>query len=205
MPYLCTYLFTFSCLRVRLNPDAFSFKFLLIFFYGASKNLNPMEWDKLWTINKKMIDPVCSRHTAVYTQHRLMMMLVNEPAKPYVRIIPKNKKFEGAGTKATTYTNRIWLDQSDAKLLSVGEEVTHMAGLVGVLHPKGSVKTTILKVTWLPDTDELVDISWIQPSNLIVKKKVNLKLRFHGYNQLVDCIKFMFLYVRAPYLRKVSK
>ncbi|CAH1412042.1 unnamed protein product [Lactuca virosa] len=31
---------------------------------GASKNLNLMEWDKLWNINKKMIDPVCPRHTA---------------------------------------------------------------------------------------------------------------------------------------------
>lgn len=84
-----------------------------------------MEWDKLWTIKKKMIDPICSRHTTIYTQQRVMLMLVNGPAKPYVRIIPRNKKFEGASTKATTYTNRIWLDQSDAKLLSVGE-VTHM-------------------------------------------------------------------------------
>uniref|UniRef100_A0A0A9C918 Glutamyl-tRNA synthetase, cytoplasmic n=1 Tax=Arundo donax TaxID=35708 RepID=A0A0A9C918_ARUDO len=32
---------------------------------GASKNINLMEWDKLWTINKKIIDPVCARHTAV--------------------------------------------------------------------------------------------------------------------------------------------
>ena len=23
------------------------------------------EWDKIWTINKKVIDPVCPRHTAV--------------------------------------------------------------------------------------------------------------------------------------------
>ncbi|TXG71060.1 hypothetical protein EZV62_005995 [Acer yangbiense] len=32
---------------------------------GALKNLNLMEWDKLWTINKKIIDPVCPRHTVV--------------------------------------------------------------------------------------------------------------------------------------------
>nr|GEW58310.1 glutamate--tRNA ligase cytoplasmic [Tanacetum cinerariifolium] len=32
---------------------------------GASKNLNLMEWDKLWNINKKIIDPVCPRRTAV--------------------------------------------------------------------------------------------------------------------------------------------
>lgn len=28
------------------------------------------EWDKIWTINKKLIDPVCPRHTAVEQSNR---------------------------------------------------------------------------------------------------------------------------------------
>ena len=32
---------------------------------GASKNVTYQEWDKIWAINKKVIDPVCPRHTAV--------------------------------------------------------------------------------------------------------------------------------------------
>ncbi|PRQ55963.1 putative glutamate--tRNA ligase [Rosa chinensis] len=74
---------------------------------GASKNLNLMEWDKLWTINKKIIDPVCPRHTAVTEEGRVLLTLSNGPEKPFVRIIPRHKKYEGAGEKATTFTRSI--------------------------------------------------------------------------------------------------
>lgn len=40
-----------------------------------------MEWDKLWTIYKKIIDPVCPRYSAV-------------PDKPFVHIISTFKKYE---------------------------------------------------------------------------------------------------------------
>jgi len=121
-----------------------------------------MEWDKLWTINKKIIDPVCARHTAVLTDQRVIFTLTNGPEKPFVRILPRHKKCEGAGNKATTFTNRIWLDYADASAISKGEEVTLMdwgnaiineikmecgviTELVGELHLEGSVKTTRMK------------------------------------------------------------
>lgn len=37
---------------------------------GASKNVTYQEWDKIWSINKRVIDPVCPRHTAVETEGR---------------------------------------------------------------------------------------------------------------------------------------
>jgi len=58
---------------------------------GASKNLNLMEWDKLWTINKRIVDPVCPRHTAVLAG-RVPLLLSNGPEAPFTRIIPKHKK-----------------------------------------------------------------------------------------------------------------
>ncbi|KAK1364816.1 hypothetical protein POM88_040377 [Heracleum sosnowskyi] len=85
---------------------------------GASTNLNLMEWDKLWTINKKIIDPVCPRHCPRHTAvsaERVMMMLSDGPDDPFVRIIPRHKKYPGAGDKATTYTKSIWIDLADAK------------------------------------------------------------------------------------------
>ncbi|KAK8333749.1 hypothetical protein V6Z11_A10G226800 [Gossypium hirsutum] len=157
---------------------------------GASKNLNLMEWDKLWTLNKKIIDPVCPRHTAVIEERRLLLTLTNGPDKPFVRIIPRHKKYDGAGEKATTYTKRILLDYADAECISVDEEVTLMdwgnaivkeiikdqdgniTQLVGVLHLEGSVKTTKLKLTWLAETNELVNLSLVEFDYLITKKKL---------------------------------
>ncbi|KAJ8752308.1 hypothetical protein K2173_003944 [Erythroxylum novogranatense] len=157
---------------------------------GASKNLNLMEWDKLWTINKKIIDPVCPRHTAVIEERRILLTLTNVPDKPFVRIIPRHKKYEGAGEKSTTYTKSIWIDHTDAELISINEEVTLMdwgnaivkeigkdqdgniTHLTGVLHLEGSVKTTKLKLTWLPDTAELVNLVLVDFDYLITKKKL---------------------------------
>ena len=38
---------------------------------GASKNVTLQEWDKIWTINKRHIDPVCPRHTAVRAEGKV--------------------------------------------------------------------------------------------------------------------------------------
>ncbi|KAH9684841.1 glutamate--tRNA ligase cytoplasmic [Citrus sinensis] len=157
---------------------------------GASKNLNLMEWDKLWTINKKIIDPVCPRHTAVIEDRRVLLTLTDGPDKPFVRIIPRHKKYEGAGEKATTYTKRIWIDHADAQLISANEEITLMdwgnaivkeisrdqdgnvTQLSGFLHLEGSVKNTKLKLTWLPETNELVNLTLVGFDYLITKKKL---------------------------------
>jgi glutamyl-tRNA synthetase len=32
---------------------------------GGSKNTVLMEWDKIWTVNKRVIDPIAPRHTAI--------------------------------------------------------------------------------------------------------------------------------------------
>ncbi len=62
------------------------------------------EWEKIWALNKRVIDPVCPRHTAVVTQGRVLLRLNNGPAQPEVATLPKHKKHPPAGVKATTYT-----------------------------------------------------------------------------------------------------
>lgn len=62
------------------------------------------EWDKIWTINKKIIDPVCPRHTAIADAQRVKLHLTNGPQSPEVISVPKNKKHPPAGVKATTKT-----------------------------------------------------------------------------------------------------
>eukprot|EP00239_Pterosperma_sp_CCMP1384_P010909 CAMPEP_0197860068 /NCGR_PEP_ID=MMETSP1438-20131217/35197_1 /TAXON_ID=1461541 /ORGANISM="Pterosperma sp., Strain CCMP1384" /LENGTH=720 /DNA_ID=CAMNT_0043476801 /DNA_START=19 /DNA_END=2181 /DNA_ORIENTATION=- len=157
---------------------------------GASKNVNLMEWDKLWAINKKIIDPVCPRHTAVLAGAKVPFTLTNGPASPEVVIVPRHKKHPAAGQKATTMMKSLWLDAVDAGAVKEGEEITLMdwgnafvrsiqkdasgavVGLTGELHLEGSVKNTKLKVTWLPQIDDLVELKLVELGHLITKKKI---------------------------------
>jgi len=41
-----------------------------ILMQGASQKDLMLEWDKIWTINKKVIDPVAPRHTGL-TKYKL--------------------------------------------------------------------------------------------------------------------------------------
>ncbi|BDA45805.1 Glutamate-tRNA ligase, cytoplasmic [Coccomyxa sp. Obi] len=156
---------------------------------GASKNCTLQEWDKLWTINKRLIDPVCPRHVAVKSEGRVKLRLNNGPAEPEVVSVPKHKKNPDVGVKATTRTKEIWLEEEDAQVISEGEEVTLMdwgnaivqrvskdesgavTGMEGVLHLEGSVKATKLKLTWLPVTDALTPLRLFDFDHLITKKK----------------------------------
>ncbi|KAF9594480.1 hypothetical protein IFM89_031598 [Coptis chinensis] len=88
-------------------------------------------------------------------------------------------------------TQRIWLDYADASAISVGEEITLMdwgnaliteigkdnhgnvTQLTGVLHLEGSVKTTKVKLTWLPETEDLINLSLLDFGYLIAKKKLD--------------------------------
>eukprot|EP00475_Leptophrys_vorax_P030492 TRINITY_DN4572_c1_g2_i1.p1 TRINITY_DN4572_c1_g2~~TRINITY_DN4572_c1_g2_i1.p1 ORF type:complete len:504 (+),score=36.41 TRINITY_DN4572_c1_g2_i1:25-1512(+) len=151
--------------------------------------------NKLWSINKRVIDPVCPRHTAVLLSRRVRLTLTDGPAAPFVRVIPRHKKHPPAGEKATVYSNKLWLDGVDAAAIKEGEEVTLMdwgnaivdkkvvqkgsngeevvQELVGRLHLEGSVKTTKLKLTWLADVDELVPLNLVELDYLITKKKLD--------------------------------
>ena len=135
-----------------------------------------------------MIDPVCARHTALLKDQHVLLSLTNGPEEPFIRILPRHKKYEGAGNKNTTFTNRIWLEYADASVITTGQEVTLMdwgntiikeiktengiiTQLVGELHLEGSVKLTKLKLTWLPDIEGLVSLSLVEFDYLITKKK----------------------------------
>lgn len=156
---------------------------------GASKNVTLQEWDKIWSINKRIIDPVCPRHTAISTDARVPMTLTNGPDEPEVMIVPRHKKYPGAGDKATTKSSKLWLEQVDAQAVAEGEEVTLMdwgncfirkivksadgtvTALEGELNPTGDFKKTKLKLTWLADIPDVVDLQLQDFGYLITKPK----------------------------------
>ncbi len=38
-----------------------------------------MEWDKIWAINKQIIDPICGRYTAIAAKTACKATVVNGP------------------------------------------------------------------------------------------------------------------------------
>ncbi|KAF9281767.1 hypothetical protein BGZ68_006438 [Mortierella alpina] len=160
-----------------------------ILMQGASTKYITLEWDKLWAVNKKQIDPVAPRHTAVEDLNKVKVTVAG--AEPYtLKEVPRHKKNEALGNKRTAYGPTIWMDQADCKAFEVNEEVTLMdwgnafirsieknaegivTGVQVELHLEGDFKKTKKKLTWLADGAELVKVELMDYDYLITKKKV---------------------------------
>ncbi|KAI9337989.1 tRNA synthetases class I, catalytic domain-containing protein [Obelidium mucronatum] len=136
---------------------------------GASQKQLELEWDKIWTLNKKVIDPVAPRHTALERDKIVKVKVVNADAfTAYSKDMPKHKKNPEVGTKKTTFSTELYLEFNDAKDLTVGEEVTFMdwgnvivdkiewsddksfIAMIEIrLNLEGDFKKTKKKLTWL--------------------------------------------------------
>ncbi|KAG0254571.1 hypothetical protein BG011_005647 [Mortierella polycephala] len=160
-----------------------------ILMQGASTNYITLEWDKLWAVNRKQIDPVAPRHTAIENLNKVKVTVSG--TEPYaLKEVPRHKKNESLGSKRTAYGPTIWMDQADCKELELNEEVTFMdwgnafirsieknaEGVVTAvnaeLHLDGDFKKTKKKLTWLADGPELVKVDLMDYDYLITKKKV---------------------------------
>lgn len=165
---------------------------------GASKNVTYQSWDKIWTMNKKVIDPVCPRHTGVEVEDVVRVTIagvVDETVE-----VPKHVKNPDVGMKQQIRTGTAIIDQADAALLEDGMEITLMAwGNVIVdkvhrnadgskvervdatLHLEGDFKKTKLKVTWLADTDKNVPVTLKHYGFLLTKTKLEEDEVFEDY------------------------
>lgn len=72
------------------------------------------------------------------------------------------------------------MDWGDAIVKTITEEQGGITAMTGILHLEGSVKTTKLKLTWLPDTSELVSLILTEFDYLIKMKKKTLKKKKTG-------------------------
>ncbi|XP_060579607.1 LOW QUALITY PROTEIN: bifunctional glutamate/proline--tRNA ligase-like [Ruditapes philippinarum] len=89
---------------------------------GSSKSVNMMEWDKIWSVNKKVIDPVVPRYTALLKEE---LVTVNvKGATQGSKEVAKHPKNEEAGTKVIHYSSKLYIDGADASVISEGEIVT---------------------------------------------------------------------------------
>jgi len=136
---------------------------------GPSRNVTTMDWGAFWATNKKEIDPVAPRHTAICQKEAVKVAVTGSdaPTSPVLADRPLHPKNKDVGTKKVAFSSEVIIEQEDAKLMKSGEEITLMAwgnafvrdiqgadgqpvtGMTIELNLAGDVKKTEKKITWL--------------------------------------------------------
>lgn len=158
---------------------------------GASRNSTLMQWDKLWTINKKVIDPIAPRYTVISTESTPCIFSIVD-ATNTIKKMDLHPKNAAVGQKDVYYANQVLLEQDDAKTIEPGQEVTLMGWgnaivetiakdesgnvtrLTGRLNLQGDVKATSAKLTWIAVAPEhkQVDCILVEVDHLITVAKL---------------------------------
>jgi len=165
---------------------------------GSSKSVNLMDINKLWAINKKVLDPVVPRYTAIDATQRCEISLPSV-AEPFTKQIPKHKKNNALGEKVVHYSNKIYIELADANMIEEGEEITLMdwgncfakklhrdddgnvIKIDGELHLEGSVKDTKKKLTWVDANSDTVPVVMKEYDTLINIAKIPPEGKFDDY------------------------
>ena len=160
---------------------------------GPSKNVVNLDWTIIWAINKKVIDPISPRHTAVLEDRKVTCRILGVSKAAHSEDKPKHAKNPSLGNKKVYYGPTILIDQADAASFTQGEEITlmnwgnafvtsitssdsttsHISSIDLTLHLTGDFKKTQKKITWLePATQSLVPVDLVDFDYLITKDKL---------------------------------
>ncbi|CAL1705363.1 unnamed protein product [Somion occarium] len=160
---------------------------------GPSQAIVSLEWDTLWTLNKKIIDPIAPRFWAIEKEGIVPVKVNGGPTTPEVKTLPKHKKNPDVGEKKTVFASQLLIEQEDALSFEDQEEVTLMdwgnaivrkknlddsGKVISIevdLHLEGDFRKTKKKITWLaaPTPEHpLIDATLLDYDYLITKKKL---------------------------------
>jgi glutamyl-tRNA synthetase len=156
---------------------------------GPSKATNLMEWDKLWAINKGIIDPVAPRYTAIVKETACKLIIENAPDAVEAQSHPLHPKDATIGSKAVVFAKELLIEKDDAVAINEGEKITLMKWgnvtiskkeeingvitLTGKVDPEDKDFKGTKKLTWIAnDPDTTVEIVLVELDHLITKKKV---------------------------------
>lgn len=89
---------------------------------GSSRAVTMMEWDKIWAFNKKVIDPVAPRFTALEKDDPVTVNV--KGIKEEALSVAKHPKDPAVGMKAVWVGPKILIDRADADILKEGENTT---------------------------------------------------------------------------------
>jgi len=148
-----------------------------------------MEWDKIWAINKDIIDPITPRYTAIVKSTAVKLFIENGPDTIEAKSHPMHPKNESLGSKAVIYGKELWIEKDDADAIEEGEKITLMkwgnvtitkkevegetVKLYGKIDPADKDFKKTKKITWVcADDDTTVEVVLVEFDHLINKKKV---------------------------------
>lgn len=158
---------------------------------GPSQNIVSLDWTTFWALNKKHIDPIAARHTAIPRQDAVIATVSGiDSAESADK--PRHAKNAALGTKKVVFGKQIVLGQSDAQTFQLNEEITLMnwgnavvqnmttsaetgktVALDLALQLQGDVKSTEKKITWLAtEPQNLVPVELVSFDYLIAKDKI---------------------------------
>ncbi|XP_050528952.1 bifunctional glutamate/proline--tRNA ligase [Daktulosphaira vitifoliae] len=155
---------------------------------GSSRTVVTMEWDKIWSINKRIVDPIAPRHTTIESNNYVPVHVENIKEPYVINNVARHPKNPDLGTKDVWVTPTLLIDYADAEcLLNSGEgvKVTFInwgnvivtkferdnngkilsIRIKTVLEDTDYKKTT--KITWLHKFDNLLSISYPNLPELI--------------------------------------
>ncbi|CAI6650364.1 ANL_collapsed_G0017790.mRNA.1.CDS.1 [Saccharomyces cerevisiae] len=161
---------------------------------GPSRNVINLEWNLIWAFNKKVIDPIAPRHTAIVNPVKIHLEGSEAPQEPKIEMKPKHKKNPAVGEKKVIYYKDIVVDKDDADVINVDEEVTLMdwgnviitkknddGSMVAKLNLEGDFKKTKHKLTWLADTKDVVPVDLVDFDHLITKDRLEEDESFEDF------------------------
>jgi len=173
---------------------------------GPSKNINHMDWTLFWATNKKYIDPVAPRYTAIVAKDKVTCTVIGAPEAPRTEEKDLHAKNAEVGKKKVVCSKSIIIDQEDAQSFENDEEITlmnwgnaivrkktHSLNPLNLLKPagekiiteielelhlQGDVKKTAKKITWLSTDQELIPLTMYDFDYLMNKDKLEDTDRF---------------------------
>jgi glutamyl-tRNA synthetase len=169
---------------------------------GPSQQVINMEWDSIWTINKRILDPVVPRFTAVEEKDMVKCQLSGGPGFEEKQL-PKHRKNAELGDKTVVFDDVFYIDQKDAASFADGEEITLMnwgnvivkkidkdgGGLVTGIqfdaNLQGDFQKTEKKVTWLASdkktSRKLIKVRLLDYDYLITKRQLEEEDKFEDF------------------------
>lgn len=154
---------------------------------GPSRNIINLDWSLIWNVNKKVIDPVAPRYTAIVDPTPFVL---SDDIKLHQEERALHKKNPDVGTKQVWFGKDLIIAQDDAQTLKEGEELTLMdwgnavvdkvvkdgdrvARVEAHLHLAGDFKKTEHKLTWLARTEAMPEVELVTFDHLITKDKLD--------------------------------